>query len=529
MFIDSRQLPPGAVVEADICIVGAGAAGISMAREFIGHSLTVALMEGGGLEFDAKVHELQDGDMLGIEMSPLDVGRARQFGGATELWSGNIRPYAADDFQVRDWIPYSGWPITRADLDPYYPRAYELVELQSTDFDPDHWRDKMPKFFSLPFIGDRLIPAIYHKSPPTRFGSRYRSDFEKTSNVTTYLYANLIGIDTNAAADQVTGMRFSYPDGHTIRVKATVYVLAMGGIENARQLLLANNRKPAGLGNDYDVVGRYFTTHAYVDAGLILLNKPSDIVSTPVAGSGVIQARLITTEAVRREDKLGKFVCQLLPADEEGREDRSVGYTSFRNLYKAAMRGTVPDNFWHHVGNVITDFGSVIDGLQKKFGDVSRISLVTETEIVPKPDSRVVLGDRTDAFGRPLPAVDYRLGPIEKRTLRRSLEIIGEEVGKAGLGRVQLIEWAINDDVDDFPGIDHHHHMGTTRMGTDPRVSVVDADCRVHTVKNLYVAGSSVFTTGSEVQPTVTIIALALRLADHLKQTVPPAGQVKLG
>ena len=517
MILDARQLPRDTVIDADICIVGAGAAGITLAREFIGHPFRICLLESGGFDFEEQTQSLYEGKLVGLSDHALDIARLRYFGGTTNHWGGSCRPLDPPDFEVRPWIPYSGWPIARADLDPFYARAQRVVEIGDVTWDVASYANEIPAFFRLPLMGRRLTPAIWHKSPPTRFGERYRDELNRAPNIDTYLHANVTDIETNDTASLATGVRVACLDGNRFSTRAKLYVLAAGAVENARTLLLANKVQTAGLGNEYDLVGRFFLNHPQMDGGIILLSTPDDLTATPVTALGELTAHLTLTEECVEKEQISRFRGNLYPADLSGDWRRGKGYRSLAMILRRLRNGEFPPDFLTDVGNIIQDLDGLIVDLANKYRAMPGIIINTEFEQVPNPDSRILLGAERDALGLNRVELDWQLTSLDKYSLRRSMEIIGEELGRAGVGRLRVADWVSSGDLSNFPGTGAWHHAGGTRMGTDPKTSVVDGNCRIHRVQNLFVASSSVFPTAGFANPTLTIVALTLRLADHFK------------
>ncbi len=200
----------------------------------------------------------------------------------------------------------------------------------------------------------------------------------------------------------------------------------------------------------------------------------------------------------------------------------SEGFESLRLLVRSLRQCRLPDDLTEHLWNVIADFDDVAEGayrrLQKRDLGTRVYRVMCRSEQVPNPESRVTLSDELDAFGVPRARLDWRLTEQDVDTIRRGQMFLAAELARAGLGRMQLPEeegfgW-------DQYVLGGHHHMGTTRMALDPRKGVVDADCRVHGIENLYLAGSSVFPTGGFANPTLTLVALAARLADHVRRVL---------
>ena len=530
MFIDARTLSENTTIETDVCIVGAGAAGITLAREFVGRPFQVALLESGGLEFDSDTQSLYKGKNIGHPYFPLDEARLRFFGGTTNHWSGYCVPFRDLDFETRDWIPHSGWPFRKSNLDPFYQRAQSICQLGPFAYDAKTWETENDR--RLPFVGDSVITMVGQFSPPTRFGQVYRDEITRVGNINTYLYANVTYIETIDTARIVTRLRVASLTGNKFWVKAKLFILATGGIENARLLLLSNQTQSAGLGNQNDLVGRFFMEHLYEFSIGIFLPSDSDILKLDFyqaswrrLGKGttgktrVVAYCTLSSEAQRREQLLhtGLFIHRFVGYPAQA----SKGYKSLQSLVRPILRGEVPDDFWRHLGNVITDIDEVAVGaywrMFKRNHPVRLFHVGIMMEQAPNPASRVTLSAERDRLGKNRVHLDWRWSPLDMRTLRRVPEVIGVELGRAGLGRLKVT--LDNDDATLSASVRGlYHHMGTTRMHADPKKGVVDETCRVHGMANLFIAGSSIFPTGGHSSPTLTIVALALRLADHVKR-----------
>src|SRR5882762_4672219 len=264
MHIDARTLPNGSVLEADLCIVGAGAAGISMALEWIGSPRTVLLLEGGGLEYEPAMQDLYRGEIVGLPYYPLQAARLHYFGGTSGHWAGFCSPLDPIDFKKRDWVDHSGWPIQYEDLLPYYERAAKMVEINSANFDFEYWKKKDPELVPLPVDEKVLWNKVWQFSPPTRFGSRYKDAILNARNIFLYTYANGVNIETDDSVSTVKEVRIRNFAGKEHTVKAKCFVMACCAIQNARMLLASNRQAPKGLGNDQDLVGRFFMDHLEV-------------------------------------------------------------------------------------------------------------------------------------------------------------------------------------------------------------------------------------------------------------------------
>jgi choline dehydrogenase-like flavoprotein len=530
LFFDARTLPENRVIETDVCIVGAGAAGITLAREFAGEKFRVCLLESGGLELDEATQSLYKGDNVGLPYFSLDETRFRYFGGTTSAWKGACRPLDEMDFEKRPWVPYSGWPFGKSHLDPYYERAQSICQLGPFAYNAKYWEDGNASS-RLPMASDRVITTVFQFSPPTRFGEVYREEVVKADNIATYLNANVVEIETNETARSVVRLRVVTLEGNGFWVSGKLFILATGGIETPRLLLTSTKVQSSGLGNKYDLVGRFFIEHPHLVSGIIV---PSDSsISLGLYGfhrvrDVRIRGALALSEEVLRREKMLNFGTSLRPVASKILEyyekaEASKGVGSYRQLRRSIRQGNIPEDFWHHLWSVIADVDDIAIHLYGKMfvskDAVKIIKLVNQTEQAPNPDSRVTLSEKRDRLGMNRVRLNWRLSEMDKRSLRRAHEIIGQELGRAGLGRLKV---ELDEDDTTWPPYleGGHHHMGTTRMHVDPKHGVVDEDCRVHGISNLFVAGPSVFPTCGYANPMLTIVALSLRLADHVKKVM---------
>lgn len=516
MLIDARSVPEDKIIETDICIVGAGAAGLTLAKEFIGQPFRVCVLEGGGLEPDPDSQALYKGENIGLPYS-LEATRLRFFGGTTNHWAGYCRPLDEIDFQARDWIPYSGWPFDRSHLDSFYKRAQSICQLGPYNYDLGFWYDPKSKP-ALPFAGDKVVTTIFQHSPPTRFGNVYGNEVIGAENIKVYLHANVVNIETTRPAQRVTRLRVACVQGPRFWVSAKIFILAAGGIENARLLLLSSSVQPSGLGNQNDLVGRFFMEHLVLFEGELLPSNPQSNVGLylrhehPVHKVPITGALTLSAETLRHE-RLVNFSAFLRPTWGKGVE-------SLKGLISGLRQRNYGD-FVEHLGKVISE----IDGVAvAAFGRVFKggypielLVLENETEQAPNPASRITLATERDSLGKNRVRLNWQLSAIDKRTIWRAHEIIGRELGRAGTGRLRVtLDHGDGTAIPSLAG--GFHHMGTTRMHVDPRKGVVNEKCRVHGVSNLFIAGSSVFPTSGHATPTLTIVALGLRLADQVKE-----------
>lgn len=518
MFIDARTLPEGTRLDADVCIVGGGAAGITLARELAGGGRRTILLESGGFDYDDQTQQLYEGRSVGQKLHPLSTERLRFFGGSTNHWSGGCRPFDAQDLAARSYIPDSGWPIGASDLDPYYRRAQAICQLGPYNYDPADWQEGGVRPLELAAHAT-LSTGLYQYSPPTRFGEVYRPDLDRGEGIAVYLQANVIDIETDDSAGCVTGLQVACLNGRRLRAVAKAYVLATGGIENPRLLLSANRVQAAGLGNGHDLVGRYFMDHPYIpDAAAVVLDGQHPLLAfyrqRKVRGA-LVQGYFYATAEASQANALPTFSIGLQPGE---LTSSGSGRQALNAIVHSIAAGHWPDDFTMDVKQILRSVA--VDAREKYYqwthSEPALFSTDYMCECPPDPESRVTLGDAVDALGMRRVVVDWRLPADLESKMVRAHELLARELGRLGLGRLRMNTRDTGRDA--MANLTNgYHHMGTTRMHVDPRHGVVDADCRVHGISNLFVAGSSVFPTYSFDNPTMTIVALALRLADHLK------------
>ena len=507
MHIDARQLDNHSVIEGDICIIGAGAAGISMALEWIGSKHKVILLEGGGFDYEDALQDLYDGKTTGQRYYPLKGCRLHYFGGTTGHWAGFCSPFEEIDFKQRDWVPHSGWPISRKALDPFYERAHKNVDLGPYDYSLAYWQTIYPSYKPLPVDEKVVWNKLWQFSPPTRFGSKYKDAIVQAKNIHLYTYANVVDIKANATVNNIEELTIKNHAGKQHTVKAKYFVSACCSIQNARLLLSSNKQAPKGLGNDHDNVGRYFMEHLEIKSAELWLEKP-DPMSLYMIEFGKTKARAELAISAQKQEEM-----KILN-----------GTVSLEPLEMAKGMPAVIDVWTGDKKKNEEIFNSWDKQTSKAIpaNGYNSFELMTRIEQAPNPDSRVTLDQETDALGMPRAKLNWAFTTLEKRSIRTIHHVLAQELGKAGIARLKLMDYLQDEKDDSWPSFTGGgwHHMGTTRMGNDPATSVVDANCKVHGINNLYIAGSSCYVTAAAPNPTLTLIALTLRLSDHLKGRV---------
>ena len=531
MIIDIRTLPDGSHIEADLCIVGGGAAAIAMTRKLSGSPLTVAILESGGLTFDDATQALAAGQRSGVPYFDLDKSRFRLLGGSTFRWGARTTPLKPIDFARRDWVSLSGWPICADTLRPYEDEIFDIVGLHRPfDYDASVWKrfGKTP-----PAVDDSLLEySAFQFGKNLGLGEVFRRALEQAPNVTVYLHANVLGLRPTERGDHVEHVDVGALSGQRYIVHADRYVLASGGIENPRLLLLSDSVDPKGLCNEHDVVGRYFMEHPTASAGTVVSERWQEVldVFTPgLLGGRLVEVGLALAPAFQeRERCLNAVVRPVAIVEQDATQAlrELLWLLRHRRLHSevtsARDRAWFTDRFAAIARDPLRIVSNLVrhaTGKPKRF-NVESVQLQVRIEQEPNPDSRVTLAAATDAFGQRRAHLHWTMSERERRTMRLAAETFDRELRRLRMGGVEMASWLTAPELrwpDDLVG--GHHHMGTTRMSADARTGVVNADQRAHAVDNLYITGSSVFPTAGYANPTMTVLALALRLGEHLRAT----------
>lgn len=510
----------GEQIDTDICVIGAGAAGIAIAREFLtSSSIRVLLVESGGFNLESATDSLSEGESVGLAHTGLTLGRSRLLGGTTRLWAGQCTPLDDIDFEARAWVPYSGWPINKADLDPYYRRAESFFNISDQIYNEHIWQQFsiQPPEIDKCKLGYKF--TIYTPTPDS--GKTYKDEFKKSPNVQILLHANVTKIQANESGSQVEHIDIRALNGKTGRISAKAFVLCCGGVENARLLLLSD-----GLGNDRDLVGRFFQEHPNCDSADVQADTPLNIqepYSLLFKKKFGYFPKIHLSPELQRQQQLLNCTSNLVF---ELNVNSGVGVA--QQIYRSLKKGKLPekDLIWES-RHLVAEFGNVSSMLYRRYvrgrspaSPPVRIWLQTHGEQAPNRESRITLSSKRDPLGLNMAQVDWRLTDLDKRTAEIMAKTVEAEFARLKLAQVNVRDWLTNANDWGNNFHDSYHHIGTTRMAADPNSGVVDSNCQVHGVDKLFIAGSSVFPTSGYSNPTLTIVALAIRLADCLKKTV---------
>lgn len=474
-------------LKADVCICGAGPAGITLALQLARNNVKVILIEGGDLRFSQQSQELYEGTSTGLPHHAPTFDRLRFFGGASNHWGGHCGTLDSQDFKEWEFHSLSGWPINKEVLDPYVAVTKKIVDWDTT-------LENAASKDGLPHTSRYFKSWSVWQTPGTRFGEKYLEEIKSSLNITCVLNLNLLDIILNDEKRVVTHIVTATHDNvqQKIEVRAKYFALCLGGLENPRALLNANHQIDAGIGNGNDLVGRFYMSHLNKAIGKLLLNKdvPSHFVSP-------------STE-FREKFKTLNFGLRVYTRDGRlpGNRYKIGGHTKW-SLGKSQSRlCSVP------FANQLIE---MIRGRPLTCED-GTLWMATEQSL--NPNSRITLSDKVDRNGQRQLNVNWKLQDLCWHTVQSAVIRYGEYLIKHNLGRARMMDWVKNKQ-----GLKSgHHHMGTTRMSSSPQTGVVDMNCKVFDLENLYIGGSSVFATSGHINPTFTILQLALRLGDHLSK-----------
>ncbi|RYF21543.1 MAG: GMC family oxidoreductase [Oxalobacteraceae bacterium] len=551
MIVTKNTFQPGQQLDADICIVGSGPAAISMALSLDGSPFSVILLTGGSWTETIANQDLYRGNVFPAgSHEPLEENRRRQFGGTSSAWGGRCIPFEPIDFKDRSWVPDSGWPITYDDLLPHYQKAAELCQIGRFEYNAQKAFPESRQEILEGMDSEELVSyALERWSPPVHFGKTYQTTLEKSTNIQVLMDAHVLTLHTHENADRISHVDISMSDMR-LSIQARRFVLAAGGIENARLLLNStNDRFPTGIGNQNDNVGRYYMVHlSGVFAEVKLRDKQKLMADFERDAGGVYcRRRWWFPEPVQEAKKLLNSIFFLYhPNTTNGHRDvlfssRFVARSVLSILNEKSVGGSMRKArqlmpaLREHTSNIAKNgLSEVPDLIQLGIKRMAKRrlpyllpskrndywGLYFQAEQAPNRESRVTLSnEQLDAFGVPRAEVRLAFLDADIESIVQAHTLFIDRFKSQNLGEVRYSELGLRNYLRELAKTFNSasHQIGTTRMSDDPKTGVVDKNAKVYGLENLYVAGSSVFPTGGHANPTLTIVAHALLLADHLK------------
>ncbi len=547
MLRDARQLAPDAHLRAQACVIGAGAAGVTVALELARAGVEVLLLEAGGRHSGRAVEDdLRAVIPPGTPHEPVELVSRRRLGGTTGVWGGRCAPLDAGDLRDREWVPHSGWPLTASVLDPLYRRAHAWCELGEFSYSSHIALGDAEGLFGAGDGGLIDDSAVWRYSPPVDFWRRHRRELVASPRITVLQHACVGRLQRDVVGGRIEGAVINLR-GRELRVHADIYVIATGGLQAARLLLASNRESPAGIGNEHDLVGRYYGTHLVAEVGAVRIDY-----ATAVAAARYVRARdgiwclrrFALRAGVQQRHELRNAVLWLRHPDPRDPGHGDALLSSFA-LSRAALatarldwksRGVKSEfaqlpGVGRHLRNVAGGLPSVAahGGIWLRRRWVARRRLPglaavprsaaqrlrIDAEQTLDPHNRALLSRERDALGIPRLELRFRVADEDHMSIARTLALAAGEIQRLRPGAIAKVPDA--GVLETLVVSDGTHQMGGARMASSPRQGVVDPDCRVHGAANLYVAGSAAFPTTGAVAPTLTVVALALRVADAVR------------
>jgi choline dehydrogenase-like flavoprotein len=554
MIRSGKTLTDGGTTQAGVAIVGAGAIGIAIAVRLAGRVGRVVLIEAGGTQFNS-AHNLTFFKAERIDSplhGPTELNRRRMLGGTTSVWGGRCIPFDSEDFAPTPDRP--GWPIAFDEFASYVPEALEFLDAGPPEFSaavalPKHAVPLQPPC-------DLVLDRIERYSKPTNVWWKWSAHLARSHDVTVIHGVVCTSVITNAEGTRAAGLELRTASGSHHKIAAETIVLACGGLETPRLLLASRRNRACGLGNERDLVGRFYMTHLVssaenVGALRFATAHMAHAFDFNKTRDGVYGRRMILLgPEVRERESLPNIVFRPSrpPIDDASHGDSvlSAMFLVRRLLMPpeyarslVAKPGSLPTfQVWReHGGNIVTGVPSLIrfgaNWLTRRvlathklpsvflYRKDGRYPLEFNAEQMPNEGSRVILGNDKDPFGVPRLVIQWKYQDAELDAICRAYRVLASAVAKSGLGEVQL-DPELQESVRRALVPQGGHHIGTVRMGSDASAGVVDTNGEIWTTRGLFVAGTAVFPTSGFANPTLTAVALAFRLAEHLSRTMRP-------
>ena len=537
MIVDGSTLRSGIEIEHELCVVGSGIAGMLLVMELAQTYKDICMVESGAWKPDDDTQSLYTLNNVGYPIRKHYQSRIRYFGGSCNIWAGRAMIYNEIDLIPRPWLDSISWPIDFAELERYYAAATRYLNLPSFDkLKPGNWQSKLSDFEMDLFqsANFKTNVSLFAKAP-ARFGykTKYYKTVKNSNAITLYINSNVVNLHLNESLSRVAHVDVVCLNGVRYTIKPKKVVLACGGLENTRILMASDKQMPRGIGNQNGLLGRYYMDHPRALFGRVKLNKKlklDHLLGMPVPG-GKMQLGIGLSDKVQAEEGLLDNYLSLEPCYSIGSMELyeafvklmkrflRKGYSGKRFDFKNQEMADVPEMIYlltpkellpHFMYYSYYKYSRLVKNVVTK---LTHLSIVNYSEQEANNASRVYLDNEKDKLGMPKLVLDWKVSDRSLKSSVRLLHLLDEHFRKHEAGYIEedLTE------IKELPYTDASHHLGTTRMSADPKTGVVDVNCQVHGVDNLYVTGSSIFPTAGHANPTLTIAAMSLRLADYLK------------
>jgi choline dehydrogenase-like flavoprotein len=522
MLIDLDKEEAGKRLRSDVCVLGGGIAGLMLAHKLAGRGFNVHLLEGGGLELEPRSQSLFDAEIAGDPYKGASEGRFRVFGGTSTRWGGQLLPYTEDVFSPTTGMHSPAWPIGTAAIEPYYAEALQNMGADRLPFDAE------------------LLAALGR--PPVPFGDDVRLRFSKWApfgrrnlanslgraciahkSLTVFTHANAMAVDLNESGERAGAVTVKNYAGALHMFEAQQFCVCLGTIESSRLLLASAGPGGAEVGNEYDQVGRYF--HDHISARAAAFEGAARMEVLEKLGPFYVDGTMHTCKLEASAELRSRAGLAAVMAHVVIEEPERSGAAAVRNLLHSVQQGKLSEALNSNFEAAMRGIGDVArlvweSRIHKRRAVSARagVYLHIDMEQVPRAECRIRLADIRDALGQRKAIVDWRIGEQERDTARRYAHVVRGELERVGIGSLTWASGVLEGDAASIPMVDTFHPMGGLRMGEDPRSSVVDRDLKLHGVENLHVASCAVFPSGGSSNPTFTMMALTLRLADRLTE-----------
>lgn len=546
MIYHLESLPASKVY--DVCVIGSGPAGATVVNELQEDGLSCCVLESGKRKKTVFADSLKQLEFEGLEIK--GYSRERCLGGTSVTWAGLTSPLDPIDLEPRPWLEYSGWPITYCELESFYNQASKYRFFPIDKFQTQAWSHIAQLASSRPVWSNMKRKVFLASSEPQNFAKEFNSWLE-SDNIDLILDASVVGLRGRNGESEVTHAIVRDCQGAEQHIRANVFVLAANGIENARLLLLSQGQKKDGLGNQNGVVGRFFMNHPKNYFGSLQFTTSQKslpdyfgFLENDVAGYVGLRLR---PDLQRQQGVLNSYT-RLQPMYDwtDNRGIESLLYfikrsASVKDVFRRINQGRVvelrdyaetgDDSDLQNAGKTPFDLLKMMAlivsnapdvgkylfyrAVSKRKPNVSRARLRNFMEMEPDPQNRITLSEKRDHFGNAIPRLNCRLTKMDRRSIAEVHQNLLVDLAR---NKWATLQSPLTAEEEPWPiGDDASHHLGTTRMGSDPKTSVVDKNCRIWGIGNVYISGGSVFPTSGCANPTFTVVALAIRLAEHLR------------
>lgn len=527
--LESISVIPAAPYRSQVCVIGGGIAGLVLATTLARAGIEVHLLEAGGRTEETRSQTIYNAAMAASTHTGTTQGRFRLFGGSSTRWGGQLLPYPADVFVPPAGSPSLPWPIGHDAISEYYTHVEDLLGV-------DH----------LPFTGDlyqsfgRDVPTALSNSDTITLRASKWAPFARrnlaltlgeqaiaSDKITVFFHANATELLLKQDGTRIEAVQARDYRGNQYRFEAAQYVLATGTIETSRLLLASRSVAPTGVGNANDQVGRNFHDHISYPAAELAGEARTKMLAwfAPILNQGTTHtAKIEASTSLRR--RLGSLaVMAHITIEEPEDSGAAVVRGLLRSMQRGDLRGAIMSSLPRLPGASLEIARLAYNAKLRKRRAVSpaaKVTLRIDTEQKACSNNRIRIDEHeVDALGIPRTIVDWRISDDELYSIRNFAAVLRDELARARTGPIGWHHDLQTESGAPLSNItDTFHPMGGTPMGVNPDRSVVDPDLRMHGVENLSVASCATYPSGGSSNPTFTLMALTLRLAERLKHDI---------